>query len=70
MLFKVCLRLEEERRAADELRSRLEKEKEELRKSLKDATTEVCISLINKYLLNPISCEGLVNCLRALRSRG
>ncbi|XP_019215438.1 protein FAM184B isoform X7 [Oreochromis niloticus] len=39
---EVCVRLEEERRAAEELRSRMEKEREELRTKLKDATSEIC----------------------------
>lgn len=39
--MKVCARLEEERRAGEELRSELEKEREELRTKLKDATNEV-----------------------------
>uniref|UniRef100_A0A8C6K7N5 Family with sequence similarity 184 member B n=1 Tax=Nothobranchius furzeri TaxID=105023 RepID=A0A8C6K7N5_NOTFU len=39
---QVCARLEEERRAAEELRGGLETEREELRTRLKDATNEVC----------------------------
>lgn len=38
---KVCARLEEERRSGGELRSGLEKEREELRSKLRDATNEV-----------------------------
>uniref|UniRef100_A0A674NVI8 Family with sequence similarity 184 member B n=1 Tax=Takifugu rubripes TaxID=31033 RepID=A0A674NVI8_TAKRU len=39
---KVCERLEEERRSREELRGGLEKEIEELRTNLRDATNEVC----------------------------
>lgn len=39
--WKVCERLEEERRSREELRGGLEKEKEELRTKLRDATNEV-----------------------------
>ena len=39
--WKVCARSEEERRRAEELRSGLEKEREELRTKLKDSTDEV-----------------------------
>lgn len=38
---KVCARMEEERRSRGELRSGLEKEREELRAKLRDATSEV-----------------------------
>lgn len=41
MSWKVCERLEEERRSREELRGGLEKEKEELRANLRDATNEV-----------------------------
>lgn len=39
--WKVCERLEEERRSRVELRGGFEKEKEELRTKLRDATNEV-----------------------------
>lgn len=38
---KVCAHLEEERRTGEELRGGLEKEREELRTKLRDATNEV-----------------------------
>lgn len=38
---KVCARLEEERRSGGELRGGLEKEREELRAKLRDASSEV-----------------------------
>uniref|UniRef100_A0A3Q2T0Q3 Family with sequence similarity 184 member B n=1 Tax=Fundulus heteroclitus TaxID=8078 RepID=A0A3Q2T0Q3_FUNHE len=39
---EVCARLEEERRAAEELRKSLEREKDELRTKLKDTNAEIC----------------------------
>ncbi len=39
--WKVCAHLEEERRTSEELRGGLEKEREELRTKLRDATNEV-----------------------------
>lgn len=41
IFWKVCERLEEERRSREELRGGFEKEKEELRTKLRDATNEV-----------------------------
>lgn len=39
--MKVCARLDEERRSAEELRKSLEREKDELRAKLKDTNAEV-----------------------------
>lgn len=58
--LKVCAHLEEERRRSEELRSRLEKEREELRTKFRDATNEVrgqntlanCVFLPDKRIYN------------------
>lgn len=56
----MCAHLEEERRSREELHSRLEKEREELRTKLRDATNEVrgqntlvkCVFLPDKAICN------------------
>lgn len=70
----MCARLEEERRTSEELRGGLEKEREELRTKLRDATNEVrghitlveCVFLPDKR----ISDTDITQSLCALRSVG
>lgn len=74
VFMKVCVRLEEERRAAEELRSRMEKEREELRTKLKDATSEVrsqvTLTESKTSAVVPVTCEEKEICSCDLRSVG
>lgn len=74
VFMKVCVRLEEERRAAEELRSRMEKEREELRTKLKDATSEVrsqvTLTESKTSAVVPVTREEKEICCCDLRSVG
>lgn len=71
VFMKVCVRLEEERRAAEELRSRMEKEREELRTKLKDATSEVrSLTESKTSAVVPVTREEKEICSCDLRSVG
>jgi len=68
----MCARLSEERKSAEELRSELEREREELRTKLNDATNEVSRNetYLIKLFLNTSRNMCEVNSSRALRSVG